>query len=116
MDEQENMPPIFVHERDIQETLQYFFDNTEWGFKCGGHLPLKEEEWKRVIKEFKKYFNRDPIENEYVVTEARLYDFINNQIYQMVEFTMLEMTDAGLVEMVVDSNGNIAFQNKKEKL
>lgn len=113
MEEYEDAPSLQVHADDVQRTLQYFFDNTEWGVKCGGRLHIEQKEWDQILHEFKQYFKKDPITNEYELTESKLYDFINNQIYVMVENTMFHMTDAGLVDMVVDSEGNICFQNKK---
>ena len=83
--------PIYVHPDHVQETLQFFFDHTQWGESCEEGLFIEPDEWKRIIKEFQKVFHFDPIECEYIVEEQILYTFINEQVYQLAEKTMLDM-------------------------
>jgi hypothetical protein len=101
--------PIEVHEEHIRETLQYFFDHTQWGEMCGGHLDVEPEEWDRILEDFGNFFTIDPVTREYVISEEKLYSFINDQVYQLVENTMMRMADMGIVTVGVDKNGEIVF-------
>jgi len=104
---------LYVSEADIRPTLQHFFNGTKWAEKSRtGELPIREDEWHIIIKDFQREFPHDPVSREYIVTEGKLFNFINEQIVFLVEQTMLEMTDAGLVDMIATRDGEIKFRGK----
>jgi len=115
----EEYPELYVPSDEIQPFLQGFFDETKWGQEQGG-LYITNREWEIIIREFKMNFPRieEPAiqgvgKERYIVREQSLFMFINNQILFLVERAMLDATDAGLVDMVCDKDGEIRFVSKK---
>jgi len=105
-----------VMPEEVQPLLQYFFNYSGWGDISNNQLPVKEKEWAVIIKDFIRQFKYDPFSQVYMVSNTDLFNFVNNQIQYLLENTMLDMVDLGLMELLVDKNGNICFRNKKEKI
>jgi len=101
----------FVQEESVRELLQYFFDSTKIGEKCGS-LPIEEDRWIVILKDFKKKFNQDPITKEYKVDVSGLFIFVNEQMMNFIESVMLGLVDDGLMIMSVDQKGDIVFRRK----
>ena len=102
---------ITVEEKNIQEVIQYFLDGSPWGEMCGT-LPVKEKEWEYILRAFKKLFKQDAITREFIIDISTLFTFINEQIVNLFEGSMLEAVDGGLVDMMVNENGEIIFKAK----
>ena len=108
------MDGLRIHEKDIQDVLQFFFDGTQWAMSCGGYLLIEDEEWNNIIKDFKRTFKQDRYSKEYIIYDYAMFKFINDQIMTLVDMTILRLVDEGLGELAVRNDGEIIFRKKDQ--
>lgn len=84
---------IEVPEGHIRNFIQDWLNETKMGQKFGG-VYLTDDQWVEVKKRFRDTFETN-WKGEYCVTSEKLFNFINDIIYMLVNTVFEEMLESG---------------------
>ena len=94
---------IEIPEGHIRNFVQDWLNETKLG-KESGTVHLSDIQWKETEQRFKETFEQN-WKREYIVTAQKLFDFINDIIYRLVNRVFEEMLESGEYDLAWNKEG-----------
>lgn len=105
---------IEVSPEHIRDFVQEWLNETKLGEECGV-VYLTETQWNETKKNFDSVFEKN-WRNNYIVTAKKLFDFINDTIYMIVNNVFEEMVQSGEYDLCWNSEKSDFCLQPKTKI